>query len=156
MANPENITNQTKEQLSANGRKGAAKANAVKRQKKAMAEELKLILALPVKRSIGDAANKLLVTDKAKALNDFNKRNTTVQTQILLKLTQMAMSGNLKAFQFIMELTGEISKNNSVDNQQQQEAVAMDFFVKQKIQVDDMKSAESNKEIEVLDDAGNE
>lgn len=148
MPNPENITNQTKEQLSANGRKGAAKTNAIKKQKKAMAEEIKLILSLPVKRSIGNAANKLLVVDKAKALDDFSKRNTTVQTQILLKLTQMAMSGNMKAMQLIMELSGDLNIANKDDSQQVQENAAMDFFVRQKVQVDDMKS-NSNNENEV-------
>lgn len=151
MANPENITNQTKEQLSANGRKGAAKANANRRLKKAMAEEIRLILSMPMKRSIGNAANKMLLVDKAKALEDFSKRNTTVQTQILLKLTQMGMSGNIKAMQLIMELSGDLnttSKNET--NQETQENVAMDFFVKQKIQVDDMKSG--SNEAEVIDD----
>lgn len=151
MANPENITNQTKEQLSANGRKGAAKANANRRLKKAMAEEIRLILSLPMKRSIGNAANKLLIADKAKALEDFSKKNTTVQTQILLKLVLMAQNGNLKAMQLVMELTGDLkAKDKSENNQEAQETAAMDFFVKQKMQVDDMKSG--NNENEVLDD----
>ena len=110
MPNPENITNLTREQLSANGRKGAAAAHAKRKQKMAMAEELKIILSLPVKRSVRDAANKMLQTTKAKALEDFSKRNTTVQTQILLKLNQMAMSGNLKAMQMIFDLSGEINQ----------------------------------------------
>ena len=154
MPNPENITNQTKEQLSANGRKGAAKANAIKRQKKAMAEEIKLILSMPVKRSTANAANKLLVVDRAKALDDFSKRNTTVQTQILLKLTQMAMSGNMKAMQLIMELSGDLNSNGRSEAQEVQENAAMDFFVRQKKQVDDMKSG-SNNETEVPDDGTN-
>lgn len=110
MPNPENITNLTREQLSANGRKGAAAAHAKRKQKMAMAEEIKLILNLPVKRSVKDAANKMLNTSKAKALEDFSKRNTTVQTQILLKLNQMAMSGNLKAMQMIFDLSGEANQ----------------------------------------------
>ena len=110
MPNPENITNLTREQLSANGRKGAAAAHAKRKQKMAMAEELKIILSLPVKRSVRDAANKMLQTSKAKALEDFSKKNTTVQTQILLKLNQMAMSGNLKAMQMIFDLSGEINQ----------------------------------------------
>lgn len=110
MANPENITNLTKEQLSANGKKGAQRSAAIRRQKKAMREEMIMMLSLPVKRSIRNAANKMLIIDKAKALADFSSRNTTVQTQILLKLTQMAMSGNLKAMQLIMELSGEMNQ----------------------------------------------
>lgn len=114
MPNPENITNLTREQLSANGRKGGTISAKRRQQKKAMAEELRMILALPIKRSVKDAANKLLVTDKAKAIEDFSKKNTMVQTQILLKLTQMAMSGNLKAIELIIELTGE-AKQKTVD-----------------------------------------
>lgn len=110
MANPENITNLTKEQLSANGKKGAQRSAEIRRQKKAMREEMIMMLALPVKRSIRNAANKMLTIDKAKALADFSSRNTTVQTQILLKLTQMAMSGNIKAMQLIMELSGEMNQ----------------------------------------------
>lgn len=110
MANPENITNLTKEQLSANGKKGAQRSAAIRRQKKAMREEMIMMLSLPVKRSIRNAANKMLTIDKAKALADFSSRNTTVQTQILLKLTQMAMNGNIKAMQLIMELSGEMNQ----------------------------------------------
>lgn len=110
MPNPENITNLTREQLSANGRKGAAASHAKRRQKMAMAEELKIILSLPVKRSVRDAANKMLQTTKAKAMEDFSKKNTTVQTQILLKLNQMAMNGNLKAMQMIFDLAGELNQ----------------------------------------------
>lgn len=154
MGCPENITSLTKEQLSANGKKGGRRSAEVKKQKKAMKEELLMILSLPVKRSIKNAATKMLTIDKAKALADFSSRNTQVQTQILLKLTQMAMSGNLKAMQLIMELSGDLSRNNTTDNQEAQEMVAMDFFVKQKVQVDDMKS--NNKETEVFDDAASE
>ena len=110
MANPENITNLTKEQLSANGKKGAQRSAAIRRQKKAMREEMIMMLSLPVKRSVRNAANKMLTIDKAKALADFSSRNTTVQTQILLKLTQMAMNGNIKAMQLIMELSGEMNQ----------------------------------------------
>lgn len=107
---PENITNLTHEQLSENGRKGAAKTKQIRKAKKLMAEELKIMLSLPVKRNITGAANKMLSVDKAKALADFSSRNTTVQTQILLKLTQMAMQGNLKAMSLIIELSGEANQ----------------------------------------------
>ena len=107
MPNPENIRNLTHEQLSENGRKGALKANENRKRRKAMKEELLMILSLPVKKSTKDAVNKMLSVDKAKALEDFKGRNSTVQTQILLKLSQMAMSGNLKAFELILDLSGE-------------------------------------------------
>ena len=119
MGCPENITSQTKEQLSANGKKGGRKSAEVRKQKRAMKDEILMILSLPVKKNIKTAATKMLTVDKAKALADFSSRNTTVQTQILLKLTQMAMSGNLKAMELIMDLSGETSDKNinvTVDN----------------------------------------
>jgi len=101
MPNPENLTYEAR---SKGGRKGAE----TKRARKKMAEELKLLLSLPIrKKTIGNQATKLLESTNAKALEDFKGVNTTVQTQILLKITQMAMSGNVKAIEFIANLTGE-------------------------------------------------
>ena len=114
MPNPENITSLSREQLKSNGRKGGIKSAKVRKQKMLMAEELKLILALPVNSKVNNIANKLLTSDKAKALADFNKRNTTVQTQILLKLTEMSMRGNTKAIELILDITGE-NKQKTVD-----------------------------------------
>lgn len=101
MPNPENLTYEARAK---GGRKGAE----TKRARKKMAEELKLLLNLPIrKKTIGNQATKLLESTNAKALEDFKGVNTTVQTQILLKITQMAMSGNVKAIEFIANLTGE-------------------------------------------------
>lgn len=101
MANPENLTPESRS-------KGGKISAERRRAKKQMAEELKLILALPVKkRVIANKATKLLESDAAKAFEDFKGVNTTVQTQILLKITQMAMTGNVKAIEFIANLTGE-------------------------------------------------
>ena len=144
MPNPENITNQTREQLQANGRKGAAVTHAKRRAKMAMVEELKLILSLPVKRTASDAARKMLTTTKAKALEDFSKRNTTVQTQILLKLNQMAMSGNLKAMQMIFELSGEANKKISVSIDESMR----DYY-------EDLSTSLKNRKIEGVDDGDN-
>ena len=101
MANPENLTPEARS-------KGGKISAERRRAKKQMAEELKIILALPVKkRVIANKATKLLESDAAKAFEDFKDVNTTVQTQILLKITQMAMTGNVKAIEFIANLTGE-------------------------------------------------
>lgn len=88
-------------------RAAAKKANERIKAKKKMKEEMLAILSLPVKNNIRNKANKLINVDKVKALDDFKGMNTTVQTQVLLKVTQMAMSGNLKAIEFITSLIGE-------------------------------------------------
>lgn len=110
MPNPENLimTPERRKEISA---KGGRQKGINNRARKAMKEELSMILSLPVKKkSIHNKATKLLEVDRAKALEDFKGMNTTVQTQILLKLTQMAMNGNLKAMQLIHEVTGEATQ----------------------------------------------
>ena len=105
---PENLTNMTPEQKFAACSKGGKKSAETRKAKKKMAEELTLLLALPIrKKSIGNKATKIIEADTAKALEEFKGMNTTVQTQILLKITQMAMTGNIKAVEFIANVTGE-------------------------------------------------
>jgi hypothetical protein len=110
MPNPENLTNRTPEQKFQDRSKGGIARAKQARARKSMKEELTILLSLPVKKSIGKEVQKLLSVDKAKALSDFAGKNTTVQTQMLLKLTQMAMNGNLKAMQLILDLSGEVNQ----------------------------------------------
>lgn len=115
MPNPENImlTGEARRLASSKGGKKSAEA---KKAKKKMAEELTLLLSLPVrKKTVSNKATKLIETDKVKALEDFKGVNTTVQTQILLKITQMAMSGNVKAIEFIANLTGEAKQTIDIN-----------------------------------------
>lgn len=105
---PENLTNMTPEERFAASSKGGKRSAETRKAKKKMAEELTLLLALPIrKKSIGNKATKIIEADTAKALEEFKGMNTTVQTQILLKITQMAMTGNIKAVEFIANVTGE-------------------------------------------------
>lgn len=115
MPNPENLTNVTPEEASARGRKAGIESGKVRRAKKKMAEELQILLSLPVKRSTKNKAMKLLDSNKAKAFEDFRGMNTTVQTQILLKIIQMATNGNVKAIEFIANLTGETKQTIDIN-----------------------------------------
>ncbi len=115
MPNPENITNVTPEEASARGRKAGIESGKARRAKKKMAEELQILLSLPVKRSTKNKAMKLLDSNKAKAFEDFRGMNTTVQTQILLKIIQMATNGNVKAIEFIANLTGETKQTIDIN-----------------------------------------
>lgn len=143
MPNPENLSKLTHEQLSANGRKGALKANENRKLRKSMQEEMLLILSLPMKKKTKDAVNKLLTVDKAKALEEFKGKNTTVQTQMMLKLAQMAMTGNIKAMQLILELSGEtkqeVNLNLNAGNEMKQYYEELTYQLK-------------NRQIEGLDD----
>lgn len=115
MPNPENLTNRTPEQRRADCSKGGKKSGETRRAKKLMADELKVILAMPIKRSTSNKAIKFLDSDKAKALEDFKGMNTTVQTQMLLKISQMAMNGNIKAMEFIANLVGETKQQIDIN-----------------------------------------
>lgn len=114
-AKNDNLLRMTPEEVKAATRKGGIASGESKRRKKAMQEELIAILNLPVKRKdrkdINGKALSLLDTDKAKALEDFQRQNTTVQTQILLKITEMAVKGDLRAIQLIMDLTVDKTLN---------------------------------------------
>lgn len=111
MPNAENIAIKPYEKRVEDSRKGGIKSGKVRKQRKQWRDELQLMMSLPISRAekgkLTKEANKLLSIDKAKAIKDFSGKNTTVQTQILLKLTQMAMGGNLKAMEFIATLTGD-------------------------------------------------
>lgn len=111
MPNAENIAVKPHEKRVEDSRKGGIKSGKVRKQRKQWRDELQLMMSLPISRAekgkLTKEANKLLSIDKAKAIKDFSGKNTTVQTQILLKLTQMAMGGNLKAMEFIATLTGD-------------------------------------------------
>lgn len=113
MLKNDNLSKLTKEQLSENGKKGGIASGKSKQAKKAMREELEAILNLPVKKSVKGKVNKLLTVDTAKAIEDFQRENTTMQTQILLKLTTKAASGDLKAIQLISDIM--IDKKMNLD-----------------------------------------
>lgn len=112
----DNLAKLTAEELKANGRKGGEASGLARRRKKAMREELEMILSLPVKRKdkkdINGKALSMLETNNAQALEDFQRQNVTVQTQILLKITEMAMKGDLRAIQLITDIT--VDKNLQV------------------------------------------
>lgn len=107
MANQLNFDLMTEEQKKEARSKGGRKRAESIRARKKMKDELSVILALPIKRSVKSKATKLINVDSAKALEDFKGMNTTVQTQVLLKVAQMAMTGNIKAMEFILGVMGE-------------------------------------------------
>lgn len=107
MPNQLNFDLMTEEQKREARSKGGKKRAETLRVRKQMKEELQMILSMPIKRSVKNKANKILDVDSAKALEDFRGMNTTVQTQVLLKVTQMAMTGNIKAMDFILNVMGE-------------------------------------------------
>lgn len=85
------------------GRKGGIRSGEVKRQRKAMQEQMELLLSLPVKNK-----------DMKKQLKQFGIEDENVDNQMLLLvgLFKSSLKGNVQAFNSIQELVGEKNKNN--------------------------------------------
>jgi len=77
------------------------KGQEVKRQKKAMKDELKTILTISVKR--GD----IMTAEDILSLEDAKKANITVQTAINIAMAKRAMAGDVQAAQYIRDTVGE-------------------------------------------------
>lgn len=114
MANEQNLkpfdSNQNREEAKKNGRKGGKKSGEVRRKRKAMREQMELLLSLPVKQ---EAVKRQL---EAMGIDSSNIDN---QMALQVAMLQSAMKGNVNAFNSIRELVGErvveVSVNTSID-----------------------------------------
>lgn len=101
MANEQNLipmSQRTPEERREIARKGAAAANKVIAEKKAMKEVLKMMLSLPEK----DATEK----NKLK-MYGIEDDELTIQASILIKQIEKAKEGSLAALEFIRDTCGE-------------------------------------------------
>ena len=97
----------TDEQRRERGRKGAQKANEVRRQRKQMRESVNVILAMPL-RSVKEI--ELVDVAEIKSLAEAKGLNITVQDAIILKQVQLALAGSTKAFELLRDTAGEKPK----------------------------------------------
>lgn len=88
------------------GRKGGIKSGEVKRQRKAMKEQMEMLLSLPVKDK-----------DMKKQLNQFgiDEENVDNQMLLLVGLFKSSLKGNVQAFNSIQEL---VEDKNNKDNKE--------------------------------------
>lgn len=93
----------SKEEASANGRKGGIKSGEVRRQRKAMRENLELLLSLDVKDK------KMKSVMKALGLED---EELTNQMAMQVSMVREALKGNVQAYKEIRDTVGEKPQEN--------------------------------------------
>ena len=101
MANEQNLrpftSEQSREEAVKNGTKGGKKSGEVRSMNAEMRKRLEQIVKMTLKE--GEA-------DKIKNLADAKGANLTVSDALLVKLVTMALSGNIKAMNKLMEIMG--------------------------------------------------
>ena len=98
-------TDFTPEQRAENGRKGGIASGEAKRRKKAMKEQLEILLAMPLK------GNKCHDVEDIKSFAQLKGKNVTVETAILIRQIQRALAGDLPSAEFIRDTSGQAPKN---------------------------------------------
>lgn len=88
---------QSRSEAAKNGRKGGKKSGEVRSMNAAMRKRLEQIVKMTLKD--GKA-------DKIKNLSDAKGANLTISDALLVKLVTMALGGNIKAMNKLMELLG--------------------------------------------------
>lgn len=100
MANEQNLipftSNQSREEAKKNGSKGGKKSGEVRRQRKAMKEQMEMLLSLPFKPSEG------LNFIKNLGIEEDNIDN---QMALIVALYSKALKGDVQAFNTIREVT---------------------------------------------------
>ena len=101
------IPPRTKEEARERGKNGGKASGEARRKKKALKEELQLLLSMPLKsKEMKDNLKKIGV-DVADGM--------TIQTAIVAALVQQAGAGNVKAFQEIRETIMDKSDDDKKD-----------------------------------------
>lgn len=107
MANEQNIiphrftSEQSREQAAINGAKGGAASGESRRRRKALAESLNALLALPI------APGDITELDSALSADGLENANLSVLDRIALSLVRKAIEGNTKAAELIRDTIGE-------------------------------------------------
>ena len=100
MANEQNLipftSNQSREEAKKNGRKGGKKSGEVRRKRKAMKEQMEMLLSLPFKQSEG--------LDFMKDLG-IEEDDLDNQMALIVALYGKALKGDVQAFNTIREVT---------------------------------------------------
>ena len=91
----------TPEQRAEYGRKGAEKANEIKRKRKEMRETLDILLNMPLKKG------KQYSAEDVKCFADLKGKNITIDQAMMVCLVQKALKGDLNAITMVRDTVGE-------------------------------------------------
>lgn len=114
MANEQNLKPPTTAEARSRGRKGGIASGKARKEKKAMKETLKTLLALTLdQRGVVDI-------EAIQDLTALDGGNITVQEAIMLKQIQKAMDGDTKAAEYVRDTAGEkptdkVEMNSKID-----------------------------------------
>jgi hypothetical protein len=89
---------QSREEAVKNGKKGGKASGVARREKKALKTTLEMLLSMPIEDG------KLEDVDKVKSLASLGGKNISVQEAIVLKALQLALNGDIKAFNAIADI----------------------------------------------------
>lgn len=103
MANPATLRDDfTSEERRENGRRGGIASGVAKRKKKAMKETLEILLSMPLNKK------KCYEVEEIESFAQLKGKNIDVETAILIKQVQRALSGDLSSAEFIRDTSGQI------------------------------------------------
>ena len=88
----------TKSEQRENAQKGGKASGVARREKKALKTTLETLLSMPIEDG------KLEDVDKIKSLASLGGKNISVQEAIVLKALQLALNGDIKAFNAIADI----------------------------------------------------
>lgn len=92
---------QTEAERKENGRKGGIASGESKRKKKAMRETLEILLEMPLNKK------KFYEVDEIESFAKIKGKNIDVQTAILIKQVQRALSGDICSAEFVRDTSGQ-------------------------------------------------
>ena len=96
----------TPEEVAENGRKGGIASGIAKRKKKAMRETLEVLLSMPLNQK------KCYEVEEIQSFAQMKGKNVTVETAILIKQIQRALSGDLSSAEFVRDTSGQKPTND--------------------------------------------
>jgi hypothetical protein len=107
MANEENLKIiRTENEAREIGRKGGIASGKARREKKAMKDIVETVLQMPLQNG------KKTSVESIKNLASAKGQNISVQEALVLKLTQKALSGDIKALRLLLEMAGQDPTKN--------------------------------------------
>lgn len=110
VANPQNLKVPTSEEARRYGSKGGKASARAKAQRKTMAENLDILLRMPLQ----DGPSKTLSRVKSLSKSHIKEANAPSGELLALSLLQQALKGDMKAMRLIMEVTGEAQQAQAV------------------------------------------